>query len=199
MSSAQPKRTGRRPGPSESRERIAAAARSLFGELGYERTTFRRIASAAGVDPALVVHFYGSKEDLFRQVMQLPEGVSAALDHVAEEPSDQMGRRFAELVVGALENPATKSIFLGRIRSASSHPDAAALVRETVTRDLSRLTSAITEDRPDARAVLLGAHLVGIALARYIVRVEPLASLSPAEVIDLIAPTFQRYLAEPLT
>ena len=199
MSSAHPKRTGRRRGLSESRERIAAAARLLFGELGYERTTFRRIASAAGVDPALVVHFYGSKEDLFRQVMRFPEGVSDALVHVAEEPSDRMGRRFAELAVGALENPATKSIFLGRIRSASSHPDAAALVRETVTRDLSRLTSAITQDRPDARAVLLGAHIVGIALARYIVRVEPLASLPPAEVIDLIAPTFQRYLAEPLS
>src|SRR5215468_6086804 len=119
MSSAKAKRTGRRPGTTATREEIADAARALFAEEGYERTSFRKIASAAGVDPALVVHFYGSKEDLFRQVMQLPEGVSDALDHVAEEPSDQMGRRFAELVVGALENPATKSIFLGRIRSAS--------------------------------------------------------------------------------
>ena len=198
MSSRQPKRTGRRPGTSDTREQIALAARSLFAESGYERTTFRRIAAAAGVDPALVVHFYGSKENLFRQVMQLPEGVSNALVAIAEGPDDEMGRRLAEAVINALENPATRPIVLGRIRSASSHPDAAALVRETVTRDLSRLTRAITEDRPDARAVLIGAHVVGIALARYVVLVEPLASLPPEEVIDLIAPTFQRYLAEPL-
>ena len=198
MSRVEPRRTGRRPGATDTREQIAVAARSLFAEVGYERTTFRRIAAEAGVDPALVVHYYGSKEDLFRQVMELPEGISDALVRVAEEPGDQMGRRFAESVIAVLESPATRPIVLGRIRSATSHPDAAALVRETVTRDLSRLTRAITDDRPEVRAVLLGAYVVGFALARYVVMVEPLASLAPADVIDLIAPTFQRYLAEPL-
>ena len=198
MSRTQPKRTGRRPGATDTREQIAAAAQSLFAELGYERTTFRRIAADAGVDPALVVHFYGSKEDLFRKVMELPEAVSDALVRVAEVPDEEKGRRFAELIVAALENPATRPVVLGRIRSASSHPEAAALVRETVTRDLSRLTSAITDDRPETRAVLIGAQVVGLALARYIVRVEPLASLPAPEVVDLIAPTFHRYLAEPL-
>ena len=198
MSRTQPKRTGRRPGATDTREQIAAAAQSLFAELGYERTTFRRIAADAGVDPALVVHFYGSKEDLFRKVMELPEAISDALVRVAEVPDEEKGRRFAELIVAALENPATRPVVLGRIRSASSHPEAAALVRETVTRDLSRLTSAITDDRPETRAVLIGAQVVGLALARYIVRVEPLASLPAPEVVDLIAPTFHRYLAEPL-
>jgi AcrR family transcriptional regulator len=198
MSRTQPKRTGRRPGATDTREQIAAAAQSLFAELGYERTTFRRIAADAGVDPALVVHFYGSKEDLFRKVMELPEAISDALVRVAEVPDEEKGRRFAELIVAALENPATRPVVLGRIRSASSHPEAAALVRETVTRDLSRLTNAITDDRPETRAVLIGAQVVGLALARYIVRVEPLASLPAPEVVDLIAPTFQRYLAEPL-
>ncbi|HEY6149486.1 MAG TPA: TetR family transcriptional regulator [Gaiellaceae bacterium] len=198
MSRTQPKRTGRRPGATGTREQIAAAAQSLFAELGYERTTFRRIAADAGVDPALVVHFYGSKEDLFRKVMELPEAISDALVRVAEVPDEEKGRRFAELIVAALENPATRPVVLGRIRSASSHPEAAALVRETVTRDLSRLTSAITDDRPETRAVLIGAQVVGLALARYIVRVEPLASLPAPEVVDLIAPTFHRYLAEPL-
>ena len=146
----------------------------------------------------MVVHFYGSKEDLFREVMQLPPEVSDALLRIADGPREQMGHRLAELVIAALENPATRPVVLGRIRSASSHPDAAALVRETVTRDLSALTSAITDDQPDTRAVLVGAHVVGIALARYVVLVEPLASLPADEVIELIAPTFQRYLTEPL-
>jgi AcrR family transcriptional regulator len=197
-SSGQSKRTGRRPGATATREQIAAAAREQFSALGYERATFRAIAASAGVDPALVVHFFGSKEKLFREVMELPPAVSDALVRVAEGPRDDMGRRLAELIVGALENPATRSIVLGRIRSASSHPDAAALVRETVTRDLARLAVAVTDDRPETRAVLIGAEVVGVALARYVVLVEPLASLPAAEVVALLAPTFQRHLTAPL-
>src|SRR5262245_56388531 len=199
MSSAKAKRTGRRPGTTATREEIADAARALFAELGYERTSFRKIAAAAGVDPALVVHFYGSKEDLFRQVMALPPAIADALARLADGPRETMGRRLAEVVVGALENPASRAITLGRIRCATTHPDAAALVRETVTRDLGRLAAAVTDDQPDVRAVLIGAQVVGIALARYAVLVEPLASMASEEVIDLVAPTFQHYLVEPLT
>src|SRR5262249_6221058 len=133
MSRTEPKRTGRRPGASDTREQIALAARTLFAELGYERTSFRRIAAAARVDPALVVHFYGSKEALFRQGMALPPAIADALARLADGPRETMGRRLAEVVVGALENPASRAITLGRIRCATTHPDAAALVRETVT------------------------------------------------------------------
>lgn len=198
MSSTASKRPGRRSGANQTREQIAVAARVAFAESGYERATFRGIAAAAGVDPALVVHFYGSKEELFREVMQLPPDVSDALLRIADGPRPEMGRRLAELVIGALENPGTRLIVLGRIRSASSHPTAAALVRETVTGDLARLAAAITDDQPETRAVLLGAHVVGVALARYVVLVEPLASLPTDEVVEIIAPTFQRYLTEPL-
>src|SRR5262245_46359782 len=191
-------RTGRRPGASETREQIAVAARALFAEVGYERTTFRAIAAAAGVDPSLVVHFYGSKDDLFRQVMVLPPAVAGALDSLAEGPRETVGRRLAELVVGALENPASRAVLLGRIRCASTHPGAAALVRETVSRDVGRLAAALDPDEPETRAVLVGASVVGIALARYVVLVEPLASMEPSEVVELVAPTFQHYLVEPL-
>jgi AcrR family transcriptional regulator len=199
MSRAPAKRTGRRTGATETREQIAVAARDQFAELGYERATFRGIAAAAGVDPALVVHFFGSKEDLFREVMQLPPGFSEALVHIADGRRDEIGLRLAGLVIGALENPATRPVVLGRIRSASSHPHAAALVRETVARDLAALTGAITDDQPETRAVLIGVQVVGIALARYVVQVEPLASLPASEVVELVAPTFQRHLTEPLT
>src|SRR5919204_4026581 len=193
MSRAEAKRTGRRPGATDTREQIAVAARTLFAELGYEKASFRRIAAAAGVDPALVVHFFGSKDELFRQVMVLPPAVADALQHLSDGPRETVGRRLAQLVVGALENPASRAVVLGRIRCATTHPDAAALVRETVTRDVGALASALTDDRPETRAVLVGTHLVGLAIARYVVLVEPLASMSAAEVVDLIAPTFQRY------
>ncbi len=192
------KRSGRRPGPTTTREEIAEAARRQFAELGYDRATLRGIAGEAGVDAALVVRFYGSKDALFREVMALPPAVAAAMASLADGPTATIGRRLAEVIVGMLENPRSRAVVLGRIRSASSHPDAAALVRETVTRDVGRLVAAVTDDEPETRAVLVGSQIVGLALARHVVRVEPLASLPAADVIDYIAPTFQHYLVGPL-
>ena len=192
------KRSGRRPGPTTTREAIAEAARRQFAELGYDRATLRGIAGEARVDAALVVRFYGSKDALFREVMALPPAVAEAMAGLAEGPTESVGRRLAEVIVGMLENPRSRSIVLGRIRSASSHPDAAALVRETVTRDIGRLAAAVTDDEPETRAVLVGSQIVGLALARYVVRVEPLASMPAADVVDYIAPTFQHYLVGPL-
>ena len=192
------KRSGRRPGPTTTRDSIAEAARRQFAELGYDRATMRGIAGEAGVDAALVVRFYGSKDALFREVMALPPGVADAMAGLADGPRETVGRRLAEVIVGMLEDPRSRSIVLGRIRSASSHPDAAALVRETVTRDVGRLAAALTDDEPETRAVLVGSQIVGLALARYIVCVEPLASLLAADVIDHIAPTFQHYLVGTL-
>ncbi len=188
------KRSGRRPGPTTTREAIAAAARRQFAELGYDRATLRGIAAEAGVDAALVMRFYGSKDALFREVMALPPAVAEAMERLADGPRAAVGRRLAEVIVGMLEDPRSRSIVLGRIRSASSHADAADLVRETVTRDIGRLAAALTDDEPETRAVLVGSQIVGLALARHIVRVEPLASLPAADVIDYLAPTFQHYL-----
>ena len=192
------KRSGRRPGPTTTREAIADAARRQFAELGYDRATLRGIAGDAGVDAALVVRFYGSKDALFREVMALPPAVAEAMAGLADGPTATVGRRLAEVIVGMLENPRSRSIVLGRIRSASSHPEAAALVRETVTRDVGRLVAAVTDDEPEIRAVLVGSQIVGLALARYVVRVEPLASLPPADVIAYLAPAFQHYLVGSL-
>ena len=144
------------------------------------------------------MRFYGSKDGLFQEVMALPPAVAEAIAGLADGPRATVGRRLAEVIVGMLENPRSRSIVVGRIRSASSHPDAAALVRETVTRDVGRLVAALTDDEPETRAVLVGSQVVGLALARHVVRVEPLASLPAADVIDYIAPVFQHYLVEPL-
>jgi AcrR family transcriptional regulator len=192
------KRSGRRPGPTTTREAIAEAARRQFAELGYDRATLRGIAGEAGVDAALVVRFHGSKDALFREVMALPPAVAEALAGLAEGPTESVGRRLAEVIVGMLEDPRSRSVVIGRIRAASSHPEAAALVRETVTRDVGRLAAAVTDDEPETRAVLVGSQIVGLALARYVVRVEPLASLPAADVIDYIAPVFQHYLVGTL-
>src|SRR5688500_6979381 len=111
------KRSGRRPGPTTTREAIAEAARRHFAELGYDRATLRGIAGEAGVDAALVVRFHGSKEALFREVMALPPGVADAIAGLAEGPRETIGRRLAQVVVGMLEDPRSRSVVLGRIRS----------------------------------------------------------------------------------
>ena len=193
-SSSSTKRSGRRPGPTTTREAIAAAARRQFAELGYDRATIRGIAGEAGVDAALVVRFHGSKDALFREVMALPPAVAEAMERLADGPRATVGRRLAEVVVGMLEDPRSRAIVLGRIRSASSHPEAAALVRDTVTRDVGRLVAAVTDDRPETRSGLVGSQVVGLALARHVVRLEPLASLPAADVVEYIAPVFQHYL-----
>jgi AcrR family transcriptional regulator len=195
MSSERPgRRSGRRPGPTTTREAIAEAARHQFAELGYDRATLRGIAREAGVDAALVVRFYGSKDALFREVMALPAAVAEAIASLADGPTATIGRRLATVIVGALEDPRSRPVVLGRIRSAASHPDAADLLRETLTRDVGRLVAAVTDDEPRTRAVLVGSQVVGLALARHIVRVEPLASMQAADVIDYIAPTLQHYI-----
>jgi AcrR family transcriptional regulator len=192
------KRSGRRPGPTTTREAIAGAARRQFAELGYDRATLRGIAAEAGVDAALVVRFYGSKDGLFLEVMALPPAVTETIAGLADGPRETVGRRLAEAIVGMLEDPQARSVVVGRIRSASSHPDAAGLVRETVTRDIGRLVAALTDDEPETRAVLVGSQIVGLALARHVVLVEPLASLPATDVVDYVAPVFQHYLVEPL-
>ena len=187
-------RTGRRPGSTQTREAIAAAARSAFAEVGYDRASVRAIARSAGVDPSLVLHFYGSKEALFREVMALPPAIAEAIGAIGEGPRDQVGARLAGLIVGALESPFSRPILLGRIRSAVSHPHAAELVRETVTSDLRRLADAVGTDQPDVRAVLAGIQVTGFALARYIVGVEPLASMPAPDAEKLLAAQFQAAL-----
>jgi AcrR family transcriptional regulator len=192
------RRSGRRPGPTTTREAIAEAARLQFAALGSDRATLRGIAREAGVDAALVVRFYGSKDELFREVMALPPAVAEAISSLADGPTATIGRRLATVIVGALEDPRSRPVVLGRIRSAASHPDAADLLRETLTRDVGRLVAAVTDDEPQTRAVLVGSQVVGLALARHIVRFEPLASMPAADVIDYIAPTLQHYIVGTL-
>jgi AcrR family transcriptional regulator len=192
-------RTGRRPGESGSREAIADAARHSFAELGYDRTTIRGIAAEAGVDPALVAHFFGSKQKLFVSVMALPFNPEEVMPEILGGSRSQAGRRLAEFAVGLLENPEARSVLVGIVRAAASEHEAAHLVREVVA---SRIVGAVSAalSTPDAalRANLVASQMVGLIMARHVIRVEPIASLPPDALIKAIAPNLQRYLAGKL-
>jgi AcrR family transcriptional regulator len=192
-------RSGRRPGESGTRDAILRAARERFAEQGYDRTSLRQIALDAGVDPALVTHFFGSKQRLFVTVVELPFDPAEVLPRLLAGDPARVGERLAGFFLGVLESPEGRSRVIGLVRAAASEPEAARLVRELVTRELFAPVAEHlgAEDAP-LRASLLGAQVVGLVMARYVVGVEPLASTAPATVAAILAPVLQRLLVDPL-
>ncbi len=190
-------RTGRRPGVGGTRERILAAARSDFGKGGYEGTTIRGIAAQAKVDPALVMHYFDSKDGVFRAAVQFPVDPAEFIPRLVAPGLDGLGERLVRFFVETWDSP-TGSPLLALIRSAVGNEDGADLLREFVTREvLGRLARALDLDRPQLRAALVASQLIGLAMLRYVVRVEPLASASAAELVAWLGPTLQRYLTDP--
>jgi AcrR family transcriptional regulator len=195
MVSTAPRRSGRRPGDTRTREQILAAARRSFAANGYDATTMRAVAADAGVDAALLHYFFGTKDGLFAAVMEVPVSPSRVAEEVLAGGVDGLGERLARRFLEVWDDPETGPPLVGLIRSATSHEPSAQQIREFVGREiLGRI--AATLDRPDAalRANLCGAQLMGTALLRYVLRAEPLASAEPAEVVGWLAPTLQRYL-----
>jgi AcrR family transcriptional regulator len=192
-------RMGRRPGESGTKEAIARAARRQFATRGYDRATLRGIAADAGVDVALISHFFGSKQRLFVTVMGIPFSPREVLPEIVGAGIDGAGERLARFILSLLEDPDGRARITGIVRAAASEPEAAGAVRDLITREL---IGAFVEHLgvPDAelRATLVGSQVVGLVMARYVVGVEPLASLDPEGVVAAVAPTFQRYLEGPL-
>jgi len=190
---------GRRPAGSGTREAIAAAARRQFGELGYQRASLRSIAAEAGVDPRLVLHFFGSKQELFASVVELPFDPEVAFDRLLAPGSQGLGRRVAEFILAVLDSPEGRKTITGLIRAATSEEEAAATIRELVAkRLLLPLASRVGRDRPELRASLVASQIVGLAMARHVVGLTPLATASHAELVAALAPVFDHYLTGPL-
>jgi AcrR family transcriptional regulator len=198
MNNVRPRSRGRPLGSPQTRTAILDAARLEFARCGYDRATIRRIAGLAGVDAALVHHYYGSKRGLFVAVLDLgidPGSVVASL--IRDDPA-HAGARIVQFFLSIWETPRTRWPIEALVRSAAADPDAtlapafAAVVSTPIVHALGQ------QDAP-IRAALCGAQLVGLAFARYIVRVEPLASAATGDVIGMVAPSLQRYLFSPLT
>jgi AcrR family transcriptional regulator len=194
------RRTGRRAGDSGTREAILAAAREQFAEHGYDGSTIRAIAAGAGVDPALVHHFYGTKERLFAAAMQLPfvpsEVITAAL---ADRPAGQPGG--AHLVRTALaiwDSPGARDAFVGILRSALTSEQAAVMLREFVSRAIlgpvASLAVGTDPEQTQFRTSLVGSHMLGLAMARYILQLPPVATADAETLAAAIGPTIDRYL-----
>lgn len=196
------RRTGRRAGDSGTREAILESARRQFAEHGYDHATIRAIAAQAEVDPALVHHFFGTKERLFAAAMELPivpsEIISAALAEGYRPPDQSPGEHMVRSALAVWEAAGIRDSFLGLLRSALTSERAAGMLREFVTQAvLEPLAShAGGRDAEDTafRASLIGSHMLGLALARYVLRFGPIAAARPDELAAAIGPTIDRYL-----
>jgi AcrR family transcriptional regulator len=188
-------RTGRRPGTSGTRETILDAARAAFAEHGYQGATIRGIGEKASVDPALVHHYFGTKERLFVEALEFPVRPDEVLPVVLTGDRRTVGERLARLAVSILESPSGRRAMLGILRSAMTNDRAATMLREFVGEALlGRVAASL--GLPDARlrASLAASQLIGVAIGRYVIQVEPLASADPEVLVAWLAPTIQRYL-----
>jgi len=191
-------RRGRPPGGSQTRSRILASARRLFGERGFEGASVRAIAAEARVDPALIHHYFGTKHALYLAATELPFDPRAP-QRLLEPGIEGLGERLVGFALDIWDRPDFAPVIAGIVRSAAADPAAAAQLREIVIRQvLTPLAAAL--GRPDAelRATLAGSQMIGLAFARLIVRVEPLASAERERIVRAVGPTIQRYLTGDL-
>lgn len=185
-------RSGRRPGPTETREKILAAARDLFAEKGYDGTSLRAIARTAGVDPALVHHFYGTKDGVFVEAIRFPIDPAVVLARVASFPSERFGELMVRTFLDVWGDDERRRPLLGMLRSAMTNEQAAALLREFVTSTLLARAGKAT-GAPQLSLQAAAGQMIGLMILRYVVRVEPIASATEDELVELVAPTIQRY------
>ena len=190
-------RTGRRPGETSTRDAILEAARATFHAMGYDGATLRAIAGKAGVDPGLIHHFFGSKQELFARAMDFPIDPRVIVDVMMEGPRKSLGERLLRTFFSIWEGD--RSAFIALLRSATSNEDAARLLRELITTELlGPLAERVGTSDARLRASLVGSQLAGLAMVRYVICVEPLASTDPEILIPAVAPTLQRYLTGEL-
>lgn len=192
-------RSGRRPGDSGTREAILAAARESFGTAGYSGTTIRGVARAAGVDPALVHHFFGTKDGLFSAANELPFDPAGIVTTLLAGGTDGLGERIVRTFLDIWDSTPGQGPMLALLRSAVADEKAAASLRAFLSRVLlTPLATAAGGDRPELRAALVGSQMTGLAVARYVVRLDPLATADADTLAPALGPTLDRYLTAPL-
>jgi AcrR family transcriptional regulator len=190
---------GRRPGVSTTREQILTAARGSFARRGFDGTSMRSVAATAGVDPALVRRFFGTKEDLLVAAMTAAMSPDDRLEAALAQGHGELGERLVDYFLTVWDEDPNQSVMLGMLRSAVTNERAAELLRRFIVGQiLTRLAQVLDGREPERRAALIASQLVGLAIVRYVVRIEPLASASAEELRRLIGPTLQHYLTGPL-
>ena len=190
-----PRRRGRPRGSSDSRARIIAAAVDEFGERGYDGSTIRSIAARAGVDSALVHHYFGTKADLFADAVGIPLRPDVDVPAIVAGPRDEVGERLVRYVLEAFEDPDVQRRGVMLMRTAIGSRLTTPLLAGFISRELiGRIARAL--DAPDAelRASLVASQISGLLLTRHVLKFSSMAAASVDDLVERIGPTVQRYL-----
>jgi AcrR family transcriptional regulator len=194
-----PRRRGRRPAGEDRRGDILAAARDEFARRGFDGTTLRGIARAAGVDPRLVHHYFDGKDAVFTAAFELPVRPQDVVEPMVAPGPDGIGERLIRLFLTVWDSPPGRQRIVALLGASLTSEAAARMLREFLTREvLGRIVARLGTDDAELRASLAGSQMMGLVVARYVVAIEPLASLEPDMVVQLIGPTLQAYLTGPL-
>ncbi|NJI59754.1 TetR/AcrR family transcriptional regulator [Microbacterium oxydans] len=190
-----PRRRGRPRGGSDSRARIIASAVDDFAEKGYDGATIRSIAARAGVDSALVHHYFGTKADLFAEAVGIPLRPDVDVPKILAGPRDEVGERLIRYVLEAFEQPEVRRRGVMLLRTAIGSRLTTPLLAGFLSRELlSRVARSLDADDADLRASLVASQIAGMLIARYVLRLPALAAASVDELVARIGPTLQRYL-----
>ena len=174
---------------------MLVAARKTFTERGYDAATLRHIAQEAGVDARMVRHYFVDKAGLFRAAMELPIDPGGVLSTLLSGDLESLGERLLREFVAEWDRAGSASAMIILVRSAVTHDESNRMLREFITSQvLGPIAAAVDSTDRELRASLIGSQIVGLVMARYIVRVEPLASADAETVVAAVAPTVQRYL-----
>lgn len=186
-------RRGRRSGTADTRGQIVSAARNLFALHGYDGVSLRHIARAASVDAALVHHYFDGKDDLFAACIDLPADPAEVLANVVSAAPENRAEVLIRALLNLWESPAQAAL-LALVRGAVGSHTQAALIREVLRRRILNLVAAGLDGDADVRGALAASQLIGLMMARYVIKLEPLASATHEEVVRLVEPTIKRYL-----
>ncbi|HYZ36679.1 MAG TPA: TetR family transcriptional regulator [Pseudonocardiaceae bacterium] len=197
--SRQARPRGRRRAGEDTRAALLDAARVEFTERGFDGATVRTIAQRAGMDPAMVNHWFGGKDGLFVAALELPVNPEDITRRVLDGPPGQTAERILRTFLSVWDANGGGAL-TALVRSVASHEAAARMMREFVSRVVfGRIVSAVAPDQPELRTALCGTQITGLAMVRYVIRLEPLASADHDTVVAAIAPNLQRYLTGVVT
>jgi AcrR family transcriptional regulator len=183
----------------DTRARILSVARGLFARQGLDRVTLRRIAREAEVDPALLLHYFASKEDLFFESVR--ESVSRQIDSVLHRRRtfEGTGEHLVDAFLTLWDSPEHRDSLVAFVRAGISNDRIGARLREFLHAEVpSKLAARVPRGTAEFRAALVASQLVGLALVRYVVRLRSIAGADRSDLTAMVGPTLERYLSGPI-
>ena len=189
---------GRRPGAPDTRAEVLAAARASFAEKGFRGTTIRAVAAAAGVDPALVHHYFGTKDDLFLAALEMPVDPRELLAPVMAQGPDGAGERLLRTFLSVWDDPEIQVRLLAVVRSVLDEDGATLLKEGFIPVVVGPILAQLVKDRPEVRIPLVTSQVTGLIVTRYVLALPPMAAMPADAVVARIGPVLQHYLTGDL-